>query len=182
MKSLIAFFASSKAYLSVSLITAYFMSNSIDLINTGIMFAVATSLDTLTSIHAGAIKKGLKFNPFKKYFWLEIKSGLIRVWLRKVFMEYAIYLILAFCLDILIIQQQLPNFNISINQNDIFDFSLNLPVFVIWVLIAVEIWSIGENIEKTGKVNLIKRFAKFLEQYIPEKFKSFFKTEKTQES
>lgn len=181
MKSLTVFFASSKAYISISLISAYFISNSIDLINSIIMFLIATSLDTLTSIHAGATKKGLKFNPFKLYFWKEIKSGLLRVWLKKVFFEYAIYLIIAFCLDILIIQQQLQNFSIPILQNDIVNFSLNLPVFVLWVLIALEIWSVGENLESTGRINLIKRFAKFLEQYLPEKFKAFFTASKKTE-
>ena len=128
---------------------------------------IITTLDTITAIHASAYKKGLKFNPLKKYFWRQIKSEMLRVWISKVFKEYCVYLIIAFALEIFIIQEKV--------HLDIIQWKLDLPTAALWLFSAIELWSIGENVEKAGGTNWIKRIAKAIESIIPEKIKALFK-------
>lgn len=162
MKIFLSFFASHKFFASFYLAMTVAFSGYTSLPQTLLAFALITTIDTITSINAGAHKKGLKFNPFKLYFWKEIKSGLIRVWLQKVFKEYMVYVILAFILDILILEKKM--------YIEILFFKLSLPIVVLWMAIGVELWSIGENIGKTGRKNYIKIFFQWLEGYLRGKF------------
>lgn len=126
------------------------------------LFLAATVLDTFSAINAQAVAKGLTFNPFKMYFWMEIKSKGLRSWAKKLFGEYTIYIILAFMLDKWVLK--------SMIVIDVHHWQLTLPVAVIYFLAFIEIWSIGENIEKTGRPNYIKKLVNWM---MPEKFKKF---------
>lgn len=121
-------------------------------------FAIVTTLDTVTKINAVAKSKKLKFNPFKKYFWLEIKSGGFRDMANKIFMEYGVYLIIAFVIDILVFSET-TTFNVVGSQ-------LKLPVIAVYYFSFIEAWSIGENIEEAGGVNWLKRIVHFLPEKI----------------
>lgn len=129
------------------------------------IFLGATTLDTITSIHAASIKKGLKFNPFKAYFWKEITSGGLRDWSKKVFLEYGIYLIIAFMINEWVLKRMV--------LFEVFDRKLTLPVIALYLFSFIEIWSIGENIEKAGGTNLFKKVLHFL----PDKYQKIFKDE-----
>lgn len=170
MSSTLALMTSGKTYLFGSIISSFVASGYTDFLIAGYGFLIITCLDTITSIHAGAVEKDLKFNPLKSYFWREIKSGLIRIWMKKVFLEYAIYIIIAFALEICFLQRQI--------QLEVVGFNLNLPVFALWTFTAVEVWSVGENIDRAGGTNWIKNFLSHIEEFIPEKFKSFFRKKK----
>lgn len=161
MRLITSLFISNKFFASAYLAITIMFSGYTTFPQTLLAFALITSLDTITSINLGAYKKKLKFNPLKAYFWKEIKSGLIRVWMKKVFKEYFIYLIIAFILDILILEKQL--------YFDFMYFRLNLPIIVLWWAIGIELWSIGENIEGTGKKNWIKIAFKWLENQVRNK-------------
>lgn len=163
MKTLITFCLSHKIFAGAMIALSVALSGYARLPQTLLAFGLITTLDTITSINAGAYAKGLKFNPFKGYFWREIKSGLMRVWFKKIFKEYMIYVILAFVLDILILEQQI--------YMDIMKIQINIPIVVIWALCGLELWSIGENIAKTGKPNYIALVWNFMKDYLQDKFK-----------
>ncbi|HEX8576990.1 MAG TPA: hypothetical protein VF677_11915 [Flavobacterium sp.] len=129
------------------------------------IFLGATTLDTITSIHVDAVKKGLKFNPFRGYFWKQITSGGLREWAKKVFLEYGIYLIIAFMINEWVLKRMV--------LFEVFDRKLTLPVIALYLFSFIEIWSIGENIEKAGGTNLFKKILHFL----PDKYQQIFKNE-----
>lgn len=129
------------------------------------LFGISTVLDTLTSINAQAYAAGLKFNPFKKYFWAQISSTGLRKWMKKVFWEYGIYLIIAFAIDKYVLKNMI--------LFDMLNRKLTLPVIAIYLFSFIEIWSIGENIERAGGINIFKRVLHF----IPEKYQKIFKPE-----
>ena len=142
-----------------SFITAYY---KVDL--AFFCFILITSLDTVTRVHADAMKKKLRFNPFKAYFWRELKSTGFREMLNKVFYEYGVYLIIAFILDTLVFEKLLI---------DIYGVKLTLPVISLYVFSFIELWSIGENIDEAGGINLFKRLLHFL----PEKLQKIVSPE-----
>lgn len=158
--------SSAKTFIISSLFGSIIVSGYTNFYVAGIGFLIFTTLDTITAINAGAKDKGLKFNPFKKYFWTEIKSELIRIWLKKVFKEYLVYVIMAFTIEIFMLRQQM--------RIEVIHYQLNLPVFCLWLFSAVEAWSIGENIEASGGTNYVKKMLHFFKDFIPEKFKAFF--------
>lgn len=130
-------------------------------------FAVITLLDTLTRINTEAKKQGLKFNPFKKYFYQQIQSKGLRMMCDKIFAEYGVYIIVAFVIDYWVLNQMvLLKFN---------DRGLTLPIISLYIFSGIEIWSIGENIEEAGGINIIKRILHFL----PEKIQKIFNSDKT---
>jgi hypothetical protein len=49
---------------------------------------------------------------------------------------------------------------------EIHNRQMTLPVIALDLFSAIELWSIGENIEDAGGVNIFKRIT----QYLPEKF------------
>lgn len=126
-------------------------------------FIGATILDTITAIDAQAKAEGMVFRPWKKYFWLQIKSRGLRDWCEKIFWKYGRWLIMAFMLN----EWVLKNMVIF----DMFNRKLTLPVVAVYLFGFIECWSIGENIEKTGDRNIIKMIFHFL----PEKFQKIFK-------
>jgi hypothetical protein len=128
-------------------------------------FILITSLDTITRVHAEAVKKKLIFNPFKAYFWREFKSDKFREMLNKIFSEYGVYLIIAFILDTLVFDKLLLN---------IYGQRLTLPVIALYLFSFIELWSIGENIDDAGGVNIFKRIVHLL----PEKIRKIVEPEK----
>lgn len=125
--------------------------------------------DSLTRIEATRRQKKIKFNPFKKEFWFLIKSKGLKLMLNKALMQYGIYFFIAYILDVHILKQM----TIITFQN----IDYTLPVVTLWVCIAIEIWSIGENIEDAGGVNLPKRIIHFFD----EKYQKIFKKTKEDE-
>jgi hypothetical protein len=117
-------------------------------------FLGTTVLDTISAIDAQARSKGLKFDPTKKYFWLQIKSSGIRDWMRKVFWEYGRYCLIAIMLNEWVLKNMIVL--------EAFDRKLTLPVVAVYLFGFIELWSIGENMEKAGGVNLFKRVLHFL--------------------
>lgn len=126
-------------------------------------FLIVTVLDTVTRIHADAEKQGLKFNPFKAYFYSQIKSEGLRGMMNKIFAQYGIYLIIAFTIDYYILDK-----SVLLNYND---KGLTLPIISLYIFSGIEIWSIGENIEDFGGINLIKKIIHLL----PERIQKIFK-------
>ncbi len=50
---------------------------------------------------------------------------------------------------------------------DFFNRQLTLPVLAVYLFSFIEIWSIGENMERAGGINIFKR----LMHLIPEKYR-----------
>lgn len=154
-----------KAYLWLTSFISGVLAYYTDLHLAVYFFLGATTLDTITSIHAKSVAKGLKFNPFKLYFWKEITSGGLRDWAKKVFLEYGIYLIIAFMIDEWVLKRMV--------LFEFFGRKLTLPVIALYLFSFIEVWSIGENIEEAGGNNLFKKILHFL----PEKYQQIFKKE-----
>lgn len=148
-----------KIYYGISTIISSILAYHSSLKESLIFFIIVIILDSITRIHADSKNKGLKFNPFKLYFWKQIKSKGLRRTLEKVFLEYGIYLIIAFTLDKYILDKMV-----------IFHFNeegLTLPILTIWLFCFIEIWSIAENIEEAGGKNVLK----IVYDFLPEKIK-----------
>jgi hypothetical protein len=151
-----------EVYLTICLAISSFLAFYTDIKSAFFAFVILTILDTVTRINANAKNKGLKFNPFKRYFWAEIQSGELRIMLQKVVMEYGIYLIIAFVIDVLIFKNSV--------LFEIYNRKMTLPVISLYVFSGIELWSIGENIADAGGVNIFKRIIHFL----PEKYQKIF--------
>ena len=154
-----------KAWITLTTIVSGILTCYSDLNLALYLFIISTSLDTLTSIHANAINKNLNFNVLKKYFWNEIKSSELRKWMKKVFWEYGVYLIIAFSID----KYVLKNITLLHIENR----ELKLPVLTIYLFSFIELWSVGENIKRSGGVNVFEKIIHF----IPEKYQRIFKNQ-----
>ena len=154
--------AMKNGYVWVGGVLSGFLACYIDIDKAIYLLIAATILDTISAINAQAVAKGLVFNPFKRYFWLMIKSTGLKMWGKKVFREYFVYILLAFMVDRLVLK--------GLVIVDVHHWQLKLPVVVIYFLAFIEIWSIGENIEKTGRPNYIKKLANW---FLPDKYKKF---------
>lgn len=163
------FHLNKELYIAASVFISSFLAHYTDILTALYAFVIITFLDTATRINANAVGKGLKFNPFKGYFWKEIKSDGMREMCRKIFGEYFYYLIIAFVVDYFIFKK--------LFLVDFMGRQLTLPVIALYVFSAIEIWSIGENIEDSGGKNLIKRMLHFL----PEKFQKIVQPENHEE-
>lgn len=94
---------------------------------------------------------------------MEINSFGLRKWMKKIFWEYGIYLIIAFAIDKYVLK------DIILVQID--NRSLKLPVLAVYLFSFIELWSVGENIKRSGGINIFEK----LIHCIPEKFQRFFK-------
>ena len=151
---------SQKIYIFISSTISGILSYHVELEDSLTIFSVVVILDSITRIHANAKKKGLKFNPFALYFWKEIKSKGLREMCEKVFLEYGVYLLIAFAVDKYILEQMV-----------IFEFNskhLTLPILAIWIFSFIEIWSVAENVEDAGGKNIFK----LINELLPEKLQS----------
>lgn len=156
-------------YLKFSLLLSGIFSLYIGLEASFKVLLILVFLDSLTRIHATAKQQNISFNPFKKAFWLVVKSKGLRLALNKLIMQYGIYFILAFVIDKYILEQM------TVLQFQ--EKNYTLPIVVLWVCSGIEVWSIGENIEDAGGVNLPKRLLHFLD----EKYQKIFKKSKDNE-
>ncbi len=151
---------SQNIYIFISSTISGILSYHVELEDSLTIFSVVVILDSITRIHANAKKKGLKFNPFALYFWKEIKSKGLREMCEKVFLEYGVYLLIAFAVDKYILEQMV-----------IFEFNskhLTLPILAIWIFSFIEIWSVAENVEDAGGKNIFK----LINELLPEKLQS----------
>lgn len=151
---------SQKIYIFISSTISGILSYHVELEDSLTIFSIVIILDSITRIHANAKKKGLKFNPFALYFWKEIKSKGLREMCEKVFLEYGVYLLIAFAVDKYILEQMV-----------IFEFNskhLTLPILAIWIFSFIEIWSVAENVEDAGGKNIFK----LINELLPEKLQS----------
>jgi hypothetical protein len=146
-------------YIAAAAVISSFMTAYYKIDMAFFCFVLLTSLDTITRVHADAVKKKLVFNPFKAYFWREFKSDKFRAMLNKIFSEYGIYLIIAFILDTLVFDKLLLN---------IYGQKLTLPVIALYIFSFIELWSIGENIDDAGGVNIFKRIVHLLPEKVQE--------------
>ena len=83
----------------------------------------------------------------------------------KIFRQYFMYLMIAFIVDVLILKKMVIV--------ELWGDKLTLPMIALYIFSAIEIWSVGENIEKRGGVNLPKRVFHLL----PEKIQKILKQE-----
>lgn len=158
---------SQKIYLFISTTISGILSYHTELESSLTVFAIVVTLDSITRIHADAKKKKLKFNPFALYFWKEIKSKGLREMCEKIFLEYGVYLLIAFAVDKYILEQMV-----------IFEFNskhLTLPILAIWIFSFIETWSIAENVEDAGGKNIFK----LVHELLPEKLQTVVEHLKT---
>lgn len=156
MKSLAAFFSELTTSKKLLLLLAPTLSilASMKIILLGLWLLIF--IDLLTGIRKSLHQKGLKFNPFKTYFWKSIKSYLLRkTWVKTY--EYGIGIITIVILESLILGQT--------------DIELAGKIFTISQLSAalpacVEVWSIFENFEAVSGNNILKKVMKYAKDRI----------------
>jgi hypothetical protein len=163
ISSVVAFIKCSKIYLILAAFVSWFFS-TYPIEKILLFFFIMTCLDTITKIHAIAKKKKIKFNPFKKIFWLQIESQGLKLMGRKIFLDYSIPIMMVFFVDTLIFKNAI-HFNV---------LSLNLspPAAAILFFGCVEFWSIFENIEEAGGVNWLKKASNWFSGFLPEKWQN----------
>lgn len=162
---MVAWLQCSKLYLFFSGITAWFFS-TYQIHGILCFFALATTLDTITRIHADSVKLGLKFNPFKMYFWLRIHSSGLKAMGRKIFLEYTFPIIMATGFDYWVLKSKF--------HFDVMSLHLNIPSAGILFFALVETWSIFENLEDAGHVNWTKKIFNVGKKHLPSKLKDIF--------
>lgn len=177
-------FKSSKAFLYIAAAASWLVSTYVEIIPAFIFFIICTTLDTISRIDANARLQKLKFNPFKKYFWFQIKSDSLRGWFRKVFKEYLFYALIIFLVDKFIFKHQL-NF-------DFFALKLDPVTAALFLFGLNELWSVFENREEAGYTNILKAGINIFISLVPEKwqeplnkflkFKNHGSTENNQEN
>lgn len=155
-------FKSSKAFLYVAATASWLVSTYVEIIPAFLFFAICTTLDTISRIDANARMKKIKFNPFKKYFWMEIKSDAIRGWFRKVFKEYLFYTLIIFLVDKFIFKHQL--------HFDLFALKLDPVTAALFLFGLNELWSVFENREEAGYINILKAGINIFISLVPEKW------------
>ena len=163
--TIFAFLKCSKIYIFIAGFFSWFFS-TYPIENILMLFVIATILDTITKIHSIAKKKKLKFNPFKKYFWIQIESQGLKMMGRKVFLDYSIPVLVAFCVDTLIFKNGF--------HFDLLSLKLSIPSASILFFTCVEIWSIFENLEEAGGVNWLKRAIHWFSGFLPEKWRDVY--------
>jgi hypothetical protein len=154
-------FKSSKFYLFFAGIFSWLISTYVEIIPAFIFFCIATTLDTVSRIDANSRNKNLKFKPWKKYFWLQIKSDSLRRWFRKVFKEYLFYALIIFLVDKFILKHQL--------HFDFFALKLDPVTAALFLFGLNEVWSIFENREEAGYKNVLKATINICISLFPEK-------------
>lgn len=163
--SILAFLKCSKIYIFLAGFFSWFFS-TYPIEDILLLFAIATTLDTATKIHAVAKNKGLKFNPFKKYFWKQIESQGLKLMGRKIFMDYSLPVIIAFLVDTLIFKNAL--------HFDLLSLKLSIPSAAILFFTCVELWSIFENLEEAGGTNWLKKGMNWFSGFLPEKWQEVY--------
>jgi len=158
----VSFIKSTKAYLLFVTFFSWLFS-TYDLRGILLTFCLATVLNTLTKINANAQMKGIKFNPLRYTFWREIKAEGLKKMGRKIFLEYSVYIILAFAIDTWVFKNAL--------HFDVMNLKLNIPTFCILFFTGIEIRSVFENMENSGKTNYLKLGIKYFENIIPNEWK-----------
>ena len=118
--------------------------------------AILIFIDLLTGIRRTHHEWKVSFQPFKKIYWLSIRSYLLRQTWRKTY-EYGIGIIVITIFETLIFGQQ---------QITIMDKGFSISELSVVFPAIVEIWSIYENLEAVSKINLLKRLRNFLPPFI----------------
>jgi hypothetical protein len=124
-------------------------------------------IDLMTGIRKNLHKNGVGFNPFKKIFWLSIKSYALRQTWRKTY-EYGVGIIIIVVFESLIfgvtpIALVGKNFTIA-------ELSVIIPA-------AVEIWSIYENMEAVSGNNILNK----IKLLLPKQLVGLFSSSKKQD-
>lgn len=153
---------SSKIYLIMTGIISWIASTYVNLHYALCLFFIATIWDTKTRIEVDAKKLGIRFNPLKRVFWLQIKADGLKQWYSKVFKEYFVYIIIAFILDVLLLKSSF--------HFHLYMLKLDIPTCVILIFALTEFWSIFETLEEAGQKNWIKSALKTFSGFLPEKW------------
>lgn len=167
LATFISLIKSSKAFIFVASTAAWLTSTYVNVLSALAFFAIATTLDTWSRIDVNAKKKRLKFNPLRRKFWFEISSDALRIWFKKVFQEYFVYVIIAFALDILILK--------SCFKFNVLYLKLDIPTATIILFAFNEVWSIFENREELGKKNYLKKIIGSITPFFPESWQTAIK-------
>lgn len=163
--AILTFLKCSKAYLFLTAAVAWFFS-TYDIKHILVLFVIATILDTITRIHAEAVKAKLSFNPFTLAFWLVIRSKGLKKMGRKIFVEYGIAVLIMFFIDTLLFKNTL--------HFELLSLKLNIPIAAIIFFTGIEFWSVFENLEDAGYVNWLKRFVDLFAGFLPSKWKDMY--------
>ena len=123
--------------------------------------AILITIDLVTGIIKSFKKKKIKFSLFKKETYLTIKSGLLRLTLKKSY-EYGLLLIVVAIIE---------SFILGVTPIMLVGKAFTLTELAVIIPSGIEVWSIFENIESQVGRNIFKSFITFL----PEPLQKIFK-------
>ncbi len=109
-------------------------------------------IDLLTGIRKNLYQRSIKFNLFKKVFWVSIKSYLLRKTWKKTY-EYLFGIMTIIILETLILGE--TNVEVMNKVFTISELSAIIPA-------CIEVWSIYENMEVVSGNNVLKKAKKYL--------------------
>lgn len=160
MESISLFFknltVSKKLLLMTSPVVTFFINMKLAIL--GMLFLIF--IDLLTGIRKSHIKNGMSFEPFKKRFWMHIRSDLLRKTYRKAY-EYIFGIIAISVVELWLIGR------IDI---EILGHTKNLTTWSIVVGGLIELWSIFENMEAVSGNNPLKKLSSILPERVREIF------------
>lgn len=128
---------------------------------------ILITIDLFTGIIKSFKEKEIKFNLFKKETYLVIKSGLLRLTLKKSY-EYGLLLIVVAIIE---------SFILGLTPIMLIGKVFTLTELSIVIPCGIEVWSIFENIESITGNNILKKFISFL----PKKLQNLFSKEMIKE-
>tara|TARA_R110000765_G_scaffold423157_1_gene531611 strand:+ start:355 stop:753 length:399 start_codon:yes stop_codon:yes gene_type:complete len=122
--------------------------------------AILITIDLFTAIVRSFRIEKIPFKFFKRKTWLVIKSGLLRLTLRKSY-EYGLLLIVVAIVE---------SYILGVTPVALAGKSFTLTELSVIIPSGIEIWSIFENIEGVTNRNILKKFISFL----PTKLQNLF--------
>jgi hypothetical protein len=106
-------------------------------------------IDLITGISKTLHQKKIKANPFNKNFWTAIKSKGFRDTCKKTY-QYLLFVIAFLIIDVLVLKGRLITIPLLGGEATLSEIAISALCFI-------ELWSIGENIEAAGGINLLKK-------------------------
>ena len=161
MKQIITFFKTLTVSKKILLLLAPLISILLGMKTLLFGLAILITIDLFTGIVRSFRIKEIPFKPFKRKTWLVIKSGLIRLTLKKSY-EYGLLLIVVAVIE---------SFILGLTPIMLVGKAFTLTELAIIIPSGIEVWSIFENIESQVGRNIFKSFITFL----PEPLQKIFK-------
>lgn len=143
---------------------AWLSSTYVNLQSALLFFFIATFFQIWSKIDVQARQSKIPFRPWTKKFWFVIDLDILRDWLRLVFKEYFIYILLGFAFDVIILKSNF-HFNVA-------SVKLDIPTAFILFFSGIELFTGFRHREEIQSKNYLKVIFSIFSGFLPESIKT----------